>query len=191
MKKIMMTLAAVCVAATMNAQVYVGGEIGFETTSQDGVSNSSLTLMPEIGYNLDENWAVGISFGFGQVSRDVTTTVTNGQNTTTVTATQKDKRFIINPYARYTFLKLDKVNVFIDGGLSYAHYDNAGSKNNQFGIGVRPGVAVNLNDKLSFVSHFGWLGYKNSKDDYEGAKAANTFGFDLNSKVSFGMYYNF
>ena len=175
----------------MNAQVYVGGEIGFETTSQDGVSNSSLTLMPEIGYNLDENWAVGISFGFGQVSRDVTTTVTNGQNTTTVTATQKDKRFIINPYARYTFLKLDKVNVFIDGGLSYAHYDNAGSKNNQFGIGVRPGVAVNLNDKLSFVSHFGWLGYKNSKDDYEGAKAANTFGFDLNSKVSFGMYYNF
>ena len=187
MKKIMMTLAAVAVAATMNAQVYVGGEVGFETTSQDGVTNSSVTLMPEIGYNLDENWAVGLSFGFGQDKREVTEEIGGVE----VTATVKDKRFIINPYVRYTFVKLDKVNVFVDGGLSYAHYDNAGAKNNQFGIGVRPGVAVNLNDKLSFVTHFGWLGYKNSKDDNEGAKAANTFGFDLNSKVSFGMYYNF
>ena len=188
MKKIMMTLAAVAVAATMNAQVYVGGELGFETTSQDGVSNTSLTLMPEIGYNLDENWAVGISFGYGQISNENKVVDALGNE---ATVTVKNKRFIINPYARYTFLKLDKVNVFVDGGLSYAHYDNAGSKNNQFAIGVRPGVAINLNDKLSFVSHFGWLGYKNSKDDYDGAKAANTFGFDVNSKVSFGMYYNF
>jgi hypothetical protein len=188
MKKIMMTLAAVAVAATMNAQIYVGGEVGFETTSVDGNSTSSLTLMPEIGYNLDENLSVGISFGYGEDSKDVADVDAQGN---AITVTQKNKRFIINPYARYTFMKLDKVNLFIDGGLSYAHYDNAGAKNNQFGIGVRPGVAVNLNYKLSFVAHFGWLGYKNSKDDYEGAKAANTFGFDLNSKVSFGMYYNF
>ena len=36
MKKIFMTLAAVCVAATMNAQVYVGGGLGLASTSQDG-----------------------------------------------------------------------------------------------------------------------------------------------------------
>lgn len=105
--------------------------------------------------------------------------------------TKKNKKFVINPYLRYTFLKLDKVNVFVDGGLEYVHSDKAGAKNNSFGIGVRPGVAVNLNDKLSFVTHFGWLGYKNSKDDKENAKAANTFGLNLSSKVSFGIYYNF
>ena len=183
MKKIMMTLAAIAVAATMNAQVYVGGSLGFNTSSHDGNTNSSVTLLPEIGYNLDENLAVGIAFGYGQTKNTVE------QNNVEVSVT--NKKFIINPYARYTFVKFDKVNVFVDGGLEYVHKDNAGSKNNTFGIGVRPGVAVNLNDKLSFVSHFGWLGYSNSKDDYDGAKATNTFGFELNSAVSFGMYYNF
>ena len=183
MKKIMMTLAAVCVAATMNAQVYVGGSLGFETSSQDGVTNSELTLMPELGYALDENFAVGIAFGYGQESHDV--------EVEGLTVTRKNKKFKINPYLRYNFVKLDKVNVFVDGGLEYVHKDDAGAKNNTFGIGVRPGVAVNLNDKLSFVSHFGWLGYSNSKDDYEGAKAKNTFGFKLASSVSFGLYYNF
>ena len=187
MKKIMMTLAAVCVAATMNAQVYVGGSLGFETTSQDGNSNSSLTLMPEAGYALDDNLAVGIAFGYNETSKDVE----EGEEGHKVTVSQKNKKFVINPYLRYTFLKLDKVNVFVDGGLEYVHSDKAGAKNNSFGIGVRPGVAVNLNDKLSFVTHFGWLGYKNSKDDHEGAKAANTFGLNLSSKVSFGVYYNF
>ena len=183
-----MTLFVAAMAMTVNAQVYLGGSVGVGSV-KFGHNDAETTykFMPEIGYNLDENWAVGLSFGFGQDKREVTEEVGGIE----VTATVKDKRFIINPYVRYTFVKLDKVNVFVDGGLSYAHYDNAGAKNNQFGIGVRPGVAVNLNDKLSFVTHFGWLGYKNSKDDYEGAKAANTFGFDLNSKVSFGMYYNF
>ena len=183
MKKIMMTLAAVAVAATMNAQVYVGGSLGFETTSHDGNTNTSFKLLPEIGYNLDDNWAVGIAFGYSE-NKDT-------EEVGNVEVSVKNKKFIINPYARYTFAKFDKVNVFVDGGLEYAHYDNHGSKNNSFGIGVRPGVAVNLNDKLSFVSHIGWLGYKNSKDDYDGAKAANTFGIDLSSNVSFGLYYNF
>ena len=34
MKKIFMTLAAVCFAATMNAQVYVGGSLGFNAWSE-------------------------------------------------------------------------------------------------------------------------------------------------------------
>lgn len=183
MKKIMMTLAAVCVAATMNAQVYVGGSLGFESTSHDGNTNSELTLMPEIGYALDDNLAVGIAFGYAQDKSTVK------QNNVEVSVT--DKKFKINPYLRYTFLNLDKVNVFVDGGLEYVHTDSEGYKTNTFGVGVRPGVAVNLNDKLSFVSHFGWLGYKNSKADEDGAKAYNTFGFNVSSAVSFGLYYNF
>lgn len=180
-----MTLAAFAVAATMNAQVYVGGGLGFETSSQDGNSTTAFKFLPEIGYNLDENWAVGIVFGYSQ------TELNDDVDDEGKVQKVKNKKFQISPYARYTFLKLDKVNVFIDGGLDYIHADNGGSKNNTFAIGVKPGVAVNLNDKLSFVSHFGWLGYKNSKDDYEGAKAVNTFGLNLDSNVSFGLYYNF
>ena len=44
MKKIMMTLAAVCVAATMNAQVWVGGSLGFSTNHTNGNQVSLLLL---------------------------------------------------------------------------------------------------------------------------------------------------
>ena len=184
MKKIMMTLAAVAVAATMNAQVYVGGGVGFQTSSYDGNSETYFKIMPEIGYNLDENWAVGISVGYGETKTKV--------KEEGITMTAKVKSFSVAPYARYTFAKFDKVNLFVDGGVEYVHTKSGDDKNNQFAIGLKPGVAVNLNDKLSFVAHVGFLGYKYDKDDYEGAKAANTFGLDIDgSSLSFGLYYNF
>lgn len=184
MKKIFAVALVAMMTMTVNAQVYVGGGVGFQTTSQDGNSETFFKLVPEIGYNLDENWAVGIAVGYGEHK----TTLKSGNLKTTA----KVKAFEIAPYARYTFAKFDKVNLFVDGTVDYLHTDNAGDKNNTFSIGLKPGVAVNLSDKLSFVAHAGFLGYQNSKDDYEGAKAANTFGFDLDgSNLSFGVYYNF
>ena len=177
MKKIFMTLAAVCVAATMNAQAYIGGGIGLQSTSHDGETVTTIKLMPEIGYNINDSWAIGVALGYGEVK----------------VGDAKNKVYAINPYARYTFAKFDKVNLFIDGGIAYGHEDPAaGHKTNTFAVGIKPGVAVNLNDKLSFVAHAGFLGYVNEKADYDGAKAYNTFGFDLDgSDLSFGFYYNF
>ena len=181
MKKIMMTLAAVCVAATMNAQVYVGGGIGFQSVSSDGNSETFFTVMPEIGYNLNEDWAVGIVLGYGE-SRDKAKK----------TVVYKQKAYTVSPYARYTFAKFDKINLFVDGGVGYTHYDDNGDKANEFSVGLKPGLAVNLNEKLSFVAHVGFLGYTNYKEDVSGAKAVNNFGVGLDgTNLSFGVYYNF
>ena len=182
MKKIMMTHAAIAVAATMNPQVNVGGSHGFSYDKQDEAKNTDWTVMPEIGYNLDDNFAVGMVIGFTSGKQ----TLGNVEN--------KTSSFKVNPYLRYTFLKLDKVNVFVDGGLYYEFEklaDNDAAKYNNFGVNVRPGVAVNLNDKLSFVSHFGMLGWSTSKSKEDGAKAKNSIDINLHSAVSFGLYYNF
>lgn len=180
MKKILMTLAAVAVAATMNAQVYVGGGIGFQTSSNDGNTSTTIKLIPEVGYTLDENWAVGIALGYAQNNVKV-----GGEKV-------KVKVFQVSPYARWTFVKFDRVNLFVDGGVSYQHEDADGTKTNDFGVGLKPGVAVNLTDKLSFVTHVGFLGYTYSKLDVSGAKATNSFGFDLDgNNLTFGLYYNF
>ena len=68
MKKIFMTLAAVCFAATMNAQVYVGGSLGFNAwSSQENAGDRSETtfkIMPEIGYNINDSWAIGTVIGY-------------------------------------------------------------------------------------------------------------------------------
>jgi long-subunit fatty acid transport protein len=184
MKKIMMTLAAVAVAATMNAQVYLGGGLGFQYHKQGDDKTTIVKVMPEIGYNLDENWAVGIALGYGH-TKD--TEKYNGQKVSV-----KTDVFEIAPYARYTFAKFDKVNLFVDGGVDYVHTKVDDLKTNAFAVGLKPGVAVNLNEKLSFVAHVGFLGYQYVKDDVDGADAANSFGFDLDgSNLSFGVYYNF
>ena len=185
MKKIMMTLAAVAVAATMNAQVYLGGGIGLGTSSYDGNSETYFKIIPEIGYNLDENWAVGMTIGYGE-SKTKIKNYTNG-----TTDTEKVKTFAIAPYARYTFAKFDHVNLFVDGTVGYQYENFAGTKINTFGIGFKPGVAVNLNDKLSFVAHVGFLGYENEKVKGD-SKSTNSFGLDLTgNNLSFGVYYNF
>ena len=144
MKKIMMIAAMMVAAVSANAQAYVGGGIGFQTTSQGDNTNTVIKIMPEIGYNLSENWAVGIALGYGHSKNTVSA---NG-----VDVSVKTDVFSINPYARYTFVKFEKVNLFVDGGVGYTHTKAGDAKNNQFAIGLMPGVAVNLNEKLSFVA---------------------------------------
>ena len=180
MKKIMMTLAAVAMAATMNAQVYVGGSLGFGSVKH-GDSESTYKIIPEIGYNLNDQWAVGVkvgyqkgdaSFGNGEksISQDVTT-----------------ETFSVSPYARYTFLNTDMVNLFVDGGVDFQSVKDHGTV---FGVGLRPGVALKASDKVSFVAHFGFVGYENFSPKGDG-DSSNAFGLDLSNNVSFGIYYNF
>ncbi len=177
MKKIMMTLAAVAVAATMNAQSYVGGSFGFTSVSHDGDNVTAFEVMPEIGTTLTDDLAFGIAFGYAQ----------NGKDNSKVSS------WSINPYLRYTFAKFDKVNVFVDGTVGYENTDSKklNYKTGEFEVGLKPGVAVNLTDEVSFVAHFGFLGYNYYKPDFNGAKATNTFGVNLDSNVLFGLYFNF
>ena len=176
MKKIVLTMMAAMVAVVMDAQVYVGGSVGFQTVSHDGNSTTAFTLKPEVGYNLNEDWAIGMAFGYSESGKDES----------------KVKTFIINPYARYNAVKLDKVTLFLDGAFEYTNTKYDKYKINKWGLGVKPGIAVALTDNLSLVSHMGFIGYSSSKPDYDGAKATNTFGVDLDANsIDFGLYYNF
>ena len=161
MKKIFMTLVAVCFAATMNAQVYVGGSLGFNAwSSQENAGDRSETtfkIMPEIGYNINDSWAIGTVF-------------------------------TVAPYARYTFAKCGKVNFFVDGGLDFTTAKDADW--NEFAVGLKPGLSVALSDKVSFVSHIGFLGYDvfNPEGDKNNI---SKFGLDLDgNNLTFGLYFN-
>ncbi len=201
MKKIMMTLAAVCVAATMNAQVYVGGTLGldFQTkmadqTSGDDATGMTFQIKPELGYNLDEKSSVGIVLGFG-ISNNYAEVMKQATGISYPTNTKLDKNaisFQIAPYYRYKFLQFDKVDLFIDAqvGFQYTKYDEW--NNTTFGLGVRPGVAFNASDKVSFVAKLGnGLFFESSKD--KDADAVSKFGLSANSlaPLEIGMYYNF
>lgn len=182
MKKIMMTLiAAVAIVASADAQVYVGGSVGFGSVKVGGGdSETTYKIVPEIGYNLNKDWAIGMKIGYQKGACNMVSEIINQDVKTEV--------FQVNPYVRYTFVHSKYVNVFIDGGFGIASYKDNGT---QFDLGVTPGVAVNLTDKLSFVSHFGFAGFKTFSPKGDG-KSSDKWGIDLDqNNLTFGLYYNF
>ena len=203
MKKIFMTLAAVAVAATMNAQVYLGGALGlgFENKllKQDGSGDATgmtFAIKPEIGYNLNEKSAVGIVLGFG-VTNNSNEMISRGDSFADLVAgnikTEKSAiQFEVAPYFRYKFLQFEKVDLFIDAqvGFTYTKLDNW--NNTTFGIGVRPGIAYTPTEKISLVAKLGnGLFFQSSKN--KGQDARSKFGLEGNTlgALEFGMYYNF
>ena len=185
MKKIMMTLAAVAVAATMNAQVWVGGEIGFTGNHTNGSDDTdkTFTIAPEIGYNLDDNFSVAVKLGYAYAS---TLTIDN------LGAVSNVNTYSINPYARYTFVKAGNFSAFVDGGVNYStiHVQGAEKNINQFGASIVPGIAYAVSDKVTLVSHLGKGLYWNHswlEDSYRN----NSYGLNLFNGISFGAYYNF
>ena len=191
MKKILMTLAAVAVATTMNAQVWVGGELGFTSEHLNGVGTENVfTVKPEIGYSLNEKVDVAIALGYSHSSDKVNKKL--GGDKFFANA------FEINPYIRYKFVKAGNFFAFIDGGVNYTtthysgRYDGAklSENENEFGVSIVPGIAYSVSDKVTLVSHLGEGLYYNHqwmKDTYH----QNNFGFHLFNGITFGAYYNF
>ena len=180
MKKLFSLIAVAFVAMSVNAQVYVGGSLGIDAwSSQKNAgdrSETTFTILPEVGYNLNDEWVVGTVIGY--VS-DKWTGV-NGIS---------ESAFTFNPYARYTYLKAGKVSLFVDGGVDFTTASKADW--NELAIGLKPGLAVSLSDNISFVSHLGFIGYDVLNPDGDDNNTSK-FGLDLSgNNLTFGLYFNF
>lgn len=197
MKKIMMTLAALAVAATMNAQGYIGGSLGLDfqnkLVDKDGKDATGMffQIKPEVGYNLDDKSSVGIVLGFG-VTNNGSKMSFNGVKFAGLKTDKSAIQFQVAPYYRYKFVQFDKVDLFIDAMVSFQYTKYDEWNNTTFGIGVRPGVAFNASDKISFVAKLGdGLFFESSKD--KDVDAVSHFGLNANTlaALEIGMYYNF
>lgn len=180
MKKILMTLVAMFATVSMSAQWYVGGSLSVDSwSSQKNAGDQSETVfyfMPEVGYNLNDEWAVGAALCYAS---DKWAGV-NGLS---------ESAFSINPYARYTFLKAGKVNLFVDGGVEFTTASKADWTELSFGL--KPGLAVNLTDNISFVSHLGFIGFDQYNPDGDDNNITKV-GVDLSgANLTFGLYFNF
>lgn len=186
MKKVLMTLAVAFIAVAANAQVYVGGNVGIASSKiGDADAVTTYKVLPEIGYNINQNWAIGTTAGWGK-----------GNPVKIEDEPPKNQNyFTVEPYVRYTFVRSKYINAFVDGGFGYTHFNHAhgaAASVNAWSVGVKPGISVNLSPKVSFVAHVGFAGWKSAKADVDGAKSSDAWGVDLDgNNVTFGVYYNF
>lgn len=161
MKKIILLAVAAMISLSASAQIYVGGGINL-TASSD---HTAFSFSPEVGYTINQNWAAGLAMSFA-----------SSEGTTAIS---------FSPYARWTFINLGPANLFLDGGLSFKNTSSDHSSVFSFGLGVYPGLAIPLNEHISFVGHLGGIKFMTSG-------GSNLFNLALSgSDFSVGIYYNF
>ena len=170
MKKIVLTIIAAFIGIVASAQIYVGGQASLSYNTD--AESTFIAILPEAGYVLADNMAVGAVAGYQF----------NG-----VKDSYADGTLILSPYFRYTFLELGPVNVFADAQVQLSIWSNKNKildtkdSGADFGIGVAPGIAIPLNESLSFVAHLGSFGYY-----------GDTISFGVNANnVLCGLYYSF
>ncbi|WP_288057392.1 porin family protein [Xylanibacter rodentium] len=176
MKKLFLAAAMMVASLAASAQVYVGGSLGFlsEKANEDADALNTFSIKPEVGYNLNENWAVGIQLGY--LSKDINKDVTAGL-------------INVTPYARYTFAKTGIASFFVDGGLTF-EFGTADAEGTNWGVGVRPGVKLAVSEKVDVIGKLGYLGYKKNDEKFDGGKSA--FGLNIdNTDIEVGVNFNF
>ena len=72
MKKFIATFVIALATISASAQTYLGGGIGFSSTDMEGKDKSltQFAITPEIGYNLDEKWALGLGVSYSYAKQE-------------------------------------------------------------------------------------------------------------------------
>lgn len=177
MKKIVAAVVVAFCTLTANAQMWVGGSFGFNTINPTGDDNSTtiLSIAPQIGYKLSPKWEIGLAL----------------EESAIFTSDETVNAFYLAPFARLDYFKAGIVTLFVDGGVLVGtqNYDSSYLKTDShttFGIGIRPGLKVELSKNLSFETKTGYLGVKTVTDSY------TQFGLGVNGEeLSLGLVYEF
>lgn len=157
---------------------YIGGNVG--VWHDETADATSAAIAPEFGINLNNRWAIGTTIGYAYVGSE-------GAH---------NNSFVFAPYARFTYFRTGIVSLFVDGGfdMAFGRTSYKGDKSDgsaYCGIGFKPGIAINLNDRFSLVAKLGEFGFHLANDAAEDAGMHKGYGLDLYNRVNFSFYYNF
>jgi hypothetical protein len=210
MKKVILSAILALSAATMaNAQLFVGGSVGFDgngTTTPIGTDKDEAyqgdfawRLSPVVGYTLSDKFLVGVIFGFGTDAGNTSASQTIGGTTTENSSS--NFAWGITPIARYTAFTLGKFGLAAEarigiGGTSskstIAGTSTDGPSEFTFGIGAVPVVTYGLTDNLVLFSYLNFLnvGFAHTSITTPGVdrKASeNTYGLGVDANDLAGL----
>lgn len=201
----------------VNAQVFVGGSFGFTSSklSNDAgydKDGTSYQILPEIGYQMDENMAIGIQIGYahgyaalGSLSTtDFMNTATNFISMAADISEDDMKMNSISfaPFIRYNVLEMGPAKIFVEGSVRYSNITTDGSpsvqgkstgelKFDSFEFNVRPGISCKLGEKMSVLAKVGTLGFLSAKEKESDMKITR-FGLSADSyNLLLGLNYHF
>jgi len=150
-------------------------------------------IAPEIGYNINNDWSVGLGLGV--------TGIKFGKDAKTAMS------FGVNPYVRWFAWRNNNFAFYAQGDVQYAAFnvkdgsmdpntfEPATLKSSSFSVAIKPGIAYTFNEHFSMTATVGALGYTqtsaNSFDDSKNVSEKGVFGLNINGGLQFGLTYTF
>lgn len=204
---------ALLLAQAAKAQMWMGGSVGFDYSSSEKKNKiTTLTLSPTVGYSLNPKWDLGVELSYG-FTQDKTDDLSAHSVMVVLHSKDVTNSITVEPFVRYSFLKTGIVTFFVDGGFgfTYAKRNKDYSKeetafvesipaesinytlkgtSNAFSIGLRPGVKIELTEKIEIESHLGFIGYSHKKSEDNMELRPNTHQYDESSVDKFGFNAN-
>ena len=189
MKKLFITIAFVAAAFFAQAQIFVGGSLGFDNTKDPlgGTAEkvTTISVIPTVGYMFADNMGVGADLGM------------TFEKEKYAAGEMKTTDFVIAPYFRYVFAEIDNFKFYGDlkldlkfGTIKEDGFDDV--KTSTVGFGVVPGMSYDLTDNISMVATLNVLrlGYTQNKMDDE-KESSFGFGVNENTPLNIGFVYTF
>jgi long-subunit fatty acid transport protein len=198
--RIITTALFVFIAMSLNAQVFLGGGLGFNTaggsvddgsSTTDKPSTFNFNISPMVGKFASEKLAYGLALNFvtGRTESAGTPVTINTSNT-----------YGFTPFLRYYAVKMNKFSVFgqANAGISFSNSKSKtggvtidGPKTSMLYLNIYPALSYEISERLSLeaginILNFG-LNYTTVKTGNTTDKTTNFgFGAGLNNIVKLG-----
>ena len=186
MKKLLLTaLLGLAVSVSMSAQIFVGGQLGINATSNTDknvnpvvtTSNTTVSVLPNVGYILNDKMLVGARVGLNFGS-------TGANNSTFGLGLQ--------PYLRYKVLNIGKFSLAAEANVGIATSTTTNKiggvgvnkvSNFNFSLGAVPVVLYQLNEHIALEADINVLNFDLVNTDLKASKKV-LVKFDRNSVKS-------
>ena len=123
MKKILLTLALAAFAMTANAQFVIGGNLGVNHNGNHdkdftagSTATTTISIMPKIGYQLNENMQIGAQLGWDYTYNRAYTDPAGNSKTYN---SRPQSAIEIDPYFRYNVASWKNFTVFAEAQLGF------------------------------------------------------------------------
>ena len=183
MKKLLFVLVFVTMAVASQAQLFVGGYLGFNRTGGNSeitiVAGSNTTteasysprvsnfdIRPMVGYMMSDAIGFGVTVGYENTTTKGCTNTENKE----FDAKTTDSGFGFAPFFRYVFGDFGKIKVYADAKLPLIFgsrksenivngktVESKGPKLFEIGFNIVPSFSYQLNDHVSFNAELGLL----------------------------------
>jgi hypothetical protein len=187
-KAILAMFMAITGLGFVNAQVYLGGSLGFNTSNskpENGkkTDQSSFSFTPEVGYSLDQDLDLGLKLGFS-----------NNKNWDDT----KSNAWAIAPYVNYSFVEFGRFSVWGQGELFFGKSEENKVKSTSFGLNIRPLLKYNLSDRFLLLTNLNFLNIGFAQTKIDKLRTDSSFDLGVNSNnvantgnISIGFLYKF